>query len=188
MVVLETLGLEYEVEEMLPRSPQTQTADYLALNPTGKVPTLVDGDVVIFETQAILYYSVRQYGNGKLWADTPAGEASIWQWTLFISNQLEAPALDMLLQVKYAGDTPDQSALAKAAEQLTRFLPVLEQRLAEQDYLCGEKTFADIHGALVLSWPKLAKFDYSAYPAVERWLRMMLSSEENKRVTARMRR
>lgn len=188
MVTLETLGLEYELVDIGTRSEASQSDDYRALNPTGKVPTLVDGDFTLFETQAILYYLVRKYGDGQLWANTPEGEADILRWSLYISNQLEAPALDLLLQVKYSAANPDQQVVNKANAELLRFFPMLEQQLTGKEYLCGEKSIADIHGAMVLSWAKLSGFDFTPFPAIHDWIRRILSSEENKRVAAKAKR
>lgn len=182
MVTLETLGVPYELVNIPTRSEASRSDEYRAINPTGKVPTLVDGDFVLFETQAILYYLVRQYGEGRLWADTVQGEADILRWSLYISNQLEAPALDMLLQAKYRADEPDQQVLQKAKGELQRFLPVLEAQLEGKSYLTGTKTIADIHGAMVLAWPKLAGFDYKDFPHVHEWIRRILASDENKKV------
>ena len=185
MCVLETLGVEYENFAFNPRSEGTQTDDYRQLNPTGKVPTLEDGDLVLWESQAILFYLARKYGDGLLWVDTLEQEADLYRWSLFISNQIEAPALDMLIAVKYApqGEAPDQDKIAGLSAILERFLPVLEEHLQGKEYLVSDKlTVADFHGAQVLSWPKLAGFDYSRYPAVEGWLRGILSLPVQKAV------
>lgn len=178
LCALETLGVEYENAAFNPRSEGTQTEEYRQLNPTGKVPTLVDGDLVLFESQAILFYLARKYGDGQLWVDTLEEEADLYRWSLYISNQIEAAALDMLLAVKYVpkDEEPDQDKVAQSAAVLDRFLPVLEEHLQGKEYLVsGKLTVADFHGAQVLSWPKLAGFDYSRYPAVEGWLRSILS-------------
>ncbi len=186
MLALEELGLEYEAVDMLPRSEQTASEEYRALNPTGKIPTLVDGDLVLFETQAILYYLARQYGKGRLWADTPAAEADILRWSLYISNQMEVPALDMLIQFKFSQGNPDQAVIERATAELERFLPLLEQQLSGREWISGDHfTIADIHGAMVLSWPKLAGFDYSAWPEVHRWIKSVLSHPAQERLMAR---
>lgn len=186
MLALEELGLEYEAVDMLPRSEQTQSGEYRALNPTGKIPTLVDGDLVLFETQAILFYLARKYGNGRLWGTTPEEEADILRWSLFVSNQMEVPALDMLIQFKFNKDNPDQSVIERASGELNRFLPTLEQQLQGREWVSGDHfTIADIHGAMVLSWPKLGGFDYSAYPEVHRWIKSILSHPAQKTLMAK---
>ena len=186
MLALEELGLEYEAVDMLPRSEQTQSSEYRALNPTGKIPTLVDGDLVLFETQAILFYLARKYGNGRLWGSNPEEEADILRWSLFVSNQMEVPALDMLIQFKFSKGNPDQAVLDRATAELNRFLPTLERQLTGREWVSGDHfTIADIHGAMVLSWPKLGGFDYTAYPEVHRWIKSVLSHPAQKKLMAK---
>jgi len=186
MLALEELELEYEAVDMLPRSEQTQSSEYRTLNPTGKIPTLVDGDLVLFETQAILFYLARKYGNGRLWGSNPEEEADILRWSLFVSNQMEVPALDMLIQFKFSKGNPDQAVLDRATAELNRFLPTLERQLTGREWVSGDHfTIADIHGAMVLSWPKLGGFDYTAYPEVHRWIKSVLSHPAQKKLMAK---
>lgn len=187
MCALEELGLAYECVDLLPRSAGTQTQAYRALNPTGKLPTLEDGDLVLWETQAILFYLARKYGANQLWVDSPEQEADLFRWSLYISNQIEAPALDLMLLTKFAKDgVTEGEKLAQLTAQLDRFIPVLEAHLGGREFLVGEHlTVADIHGAGVLAWPKLAGYDYSPYPHVAAWLRRILALPSQKRVRAR---
>lgn len=186
MLALEELGLAYELVEIRQRSEAAASDEYRQLNPTGKIPTLVDGELVLFETQAILFYLARKYGQGRLWGQTPEEEADILRWSLFVSNQLEVPALDLLLQFKNNSDNPDRQVVERATEELNRFLPVLEQQLKGREWVSGERmTIADIHGATVLSWAKLGGFDYSRYPEVHRWIKSILSHPVQKKLMAR---
>ncbi|MEH6580273.1 MAG: glutathione S-transferase family protein [Amphritea sp.] len=187
MCALEELGLEYESVDMLPRSQGTQTQEYKALNPTGKLPTLVDGDLVLWETQAILFYLARKYGAEKLWVQTLEQEAELFRWSLFISNQIEAPALDMLLMQKYAKDGQvDNDKMAKLSQLIDRFMPVLEAHMAGRVFLAADHlTVVDIHAGGVLAWPKLAGYDFDRYPSIAAWLRRILALASQKRVRAR---
>lgn len=187
MVALECLGLEYELVDIPTGGELSAAPEYRALNPTGRVPTLQDGDLVLFETQAILYYLVRKYSQGTLWADTVEGEAEILKWSLFISNQLEVASLDILLQYKYSRENPDRAIIERSTETFTRFLPVVETQLTGREYLTGKKTIADIHGSTVLGWAKLSGFDYSPYPNTLAWIKRMMDSAENQKVFARAR-
>ncbi|MCV6611352.1 MAG: glutathione S-transferase family protein [Amphritea sp.] len=184
MAVLEQLELDYELVEVPTLGPKSRSPEYRALNPTGKVPTLVDGDLVLWETQAILFYLARKYGENKLWVDDIATEADLYRWSLFVSNQIEAPALEMMLAVRLAKeDGADQAVIDKAASVVQRHLPVLESHLQDHPYLAGNKlTVADFHGAAVLSWPKLAGFDYTPYPAIARWLTAVLGLPAQKAI------
>lgn len=187
MCVLETLGVEYENFPFNPRSEGTQAEAYRALNPTGKLPTLVDDDLVLWESQAILFYLARKYGAQQLWVETLEQEADLYRWSLFISNQIEAAALDMLLAVKYAADGQvDQTLIDDRTKVLSRFLPVLEQHLQGREYLVADKlTVADFHGAAVLAWPKLAGFSFDQYPAIAAWIRRILALPVQKLVRAK---
>ncbi len=183
MCVLETLGLEYENIPMLPRSEEAQSDEYRAINPTGKLPSLVDGDLVLWESQAILFYLARKYGNNALWVDNLEQEADLYRWSLFISNQIEVPALDMLLAIKYAEGEPDQAVIDRQAQTLARFLPVLENHLQGKEFLVADKlTVADFHAAAVLSWPKVSGFDFQTYPAIKGWLSRILTLPVQKKV------
>lgn len=185
MFALEALGLEYEFEDMTARCAASQTEQYRELNPTGKIPTLVDDELVLWESQAILFYLAQKYGDNKLWADSAEAVAEIYRWSLFISNQLEAVSLDMLLQFKFNKNQPDTEVIAQAEKELSRFLPVLDQHLDGREFLAADHlTVADMHGAQILSWPKLAGFDYSAYPNVHSWIKRMLAHPAHKRVMA----
>jgi len=186
MLALEELGLAYELVEIQQRSEAARSDEYRKLNPTGKIPTLVDGDLVLFETQAILFYLARKYGKGRLWGQTPEEEADILRWSLFVSNQMEMPALELLIQFKFNKGNPDEQTVERATLELNRFLPVLEQQLKGREWVSGEQmTIADIHGATVLSWPKLGGFDYSGYPEVHRWIKSVLSHPAQKKLMAR---
>lgn len=188
MAVLEQLELDYQLIDIPTRGAESRSPEYRALNPTGKVPTLVDGELVLWETQAILFYLARQYGDNGLWVDDIAAEADLYRWSLFISNQLEAPALDMMLAVRLARDgVPDQTVIDQAAGIVRRHLPVLEYHLQERQYLAGNApegklTVADFHGAAVLSWAKLAGFDYTPYPAISRWLKSVMALPAQKAI------
>lgn len=187
MCALETLGVEYEMVSMTARDPNTQTEEYRALNPTGKIPTIVDGDLILFETQAILFYLAQKYGDNLLWAETPEEIAEIYRWSLYVSNQMEVPSLDLLLQMKFSPDGKgDPEKVAKASAELDRFLPILEKHLEGREFVaCGKRTVADIHGASVLAWAKLTGFDYDRYPNVHAWIKRQLSSDAAKKVMAK---
>ncbi|MBY4678619.1 glutathione S-transferase family protein [Marinobacterium arenosum] len=188
MFALEELGQPYEMVDMAPRSAPTRSEEYLALNPNGKLPTLQDGDLTLWETQAILFYLAQKYGDNKLWADSLEQVAEIYRWSLYVSNQLEVPALDMLIQAKYSDGKPDAAVLDKAGGEFRRFLPTLEARLEGRKYVaCDHLTVADIHGALVLAWGKLAGFDFSDYPNVNSWIKRMLNHPAQQKLMARAR-
>lgn len=187
MCVLETLGLEYEIIPHLPKGTEIKEDAYLAMNPAGKVPTLVDGDLVLWETQAILFYLAEKYGQGELWGSTPEEVADIYRWSLFVSNQLELFSLDLFLQHKFvAEENRDAAIIARANNELDRFMPILESHLDGKEFVSGGKrTVADIHGATILSWAKLVGYNYKRFPNVDAWIKRQIKSEAQQKVNAK---
>jgi len=187
MCVLETLNLEYEYIDHLPKGKEIKQDAYLALNPNGKVPTIVDGDLVLWETQAILFYLVEKYGKGELWGNSPEEVADIYRWSLFISNQLEGFALDLFSQYKFVKEeNRDAAIIARANSEMDRFMPILENQLEGKEYVSGNKrTVADIHGATILSWAKLVGYDFKRFPNVDAWIKRQIKSEAQQKVNAK---
>ncbi len=187
MCVLETLNLEYEYIDHLPKGKEIKQDAYLALNPNGKVPTIVDGDLVLWETQAILFYLVEKYGKGELWGNSPEEIADIYRWSLFISNQLEGFALDLFSQYKFVKEeNRDAAIIARANSEMDRFMPILENHLEGKEYVSGNKrTVADIHGATILSWAKLVGYDFKRFPNVDAWIKRQIKSEAQQKVNAK---
>jgi glutathione S-transferase len=82
------LGLSYEHNDILPRSPGTRTPEYLALNPNARVPTIEDGDFVLSESMAINMYLAKKH-NSPLYPKDPRNEARMWQWSLWETDRLD---------------------------------------------------------------------------------------------------
>lgn len=155
---LEELGLPYEFVELDPRAQQHRAADYLAINPYGKVPALVDGERRFFESAAILLHLGETYGvERRLWPAGGQQRADAQCWTVWAMTELGAH----LMQFIYHGmDSPfsykpaDRSAAAAAysRSQLDRCLDMVEARLADREHVVGDFTLADIACA---SWLQL---------------------------------
>jgi glutathione S-transferase len=80
--LLEELQVPYDYQRVNTREGQTRTPEYLAMNPSGKVPFLEDGDIKLFESVAINFYLAEKYG-GSLWASALPERALIYQWSLW---------------------------------------------------------------------------------------------------------
>ncbi len=90
------LGLGLEVETVNVYLGEGQTAEYRAINPWGKVPTLVDGELTLWESNAILVYLAETYGGDALWSRQPRGRAAIGRWLFWESSSWQ-PALVAVL-------------------------------------------------------------------------------------------
>jgi glutathione S-transferase len=168
--MLQELGLEYR---SIPTnfSGDNKQPDYLALNPNGRIPTLVDGDTVLWESMAINLYLAAKY-DGGLQPKSVEELGRATQWSFWVMTETEKPVIDLLFHsLILPEDERDAAVRAAAAKQLEAPLLVLDAALEGRDYLVGDCfTVADLNVASVLSWGLLSGFDFTAFPNVKRWL------------------
>lgn len=164
------LGLDYE---NVPThfADSAKTADYLAINPNGKIPAIDDDGLKLWESMAINLYLARKHDKG-LWPKAPAGEAKALQWSFWAIAEVEKPLLAVLLNTVFLPeDKRDPRAAAEGKQQLERPLKVLDAELAQAPYLLGASfSVADLNVASVLSWARISRMDLSAWPHVDKWL------------------
>ena len=145
--------------------------DYLQINPNGRVPTLVDGDLVLFESMAINLYLAKKYG-GKLYPSDAADEARAIQWSFWGMTEVEDSLIQIFVhKIMLPEDQRDLALVASAGEKLQRPLAVLDGHLAKRDYLLGSDfTIADLNLAGTLATGNIAGFDFSKFENASRWL------------------
>jgi glutathione S-transferase len=168
---LEELGIPYELVETA-TGAETKSAEYRAINPNGRIPALVDGDLTLFESMAINLYLARKYDKGGLQPRTPEDEARAVQWSFWCMTELEPQLMIVLMNRMFLpSNQRDEAAAATAEEKLGPALQVLDGALAGKPYLLGPAfTIADLNVASVLSWALFAKVDLTKTPNVKRWL------------------
>ncbi|MCZ8544517.1 glutathione S-transferase family protein [Mesorhizobium qingshengii] len=169
LFMLEELGAAYTREDYGRQFENTQTAEYKALNPTSKVPTLVDGDTVIWESNTILRYLAAS-GGEHLNGATPAEKTEVERWMDFL---LAAINPGYLAAFKGAKLTPEEQT-AEYKEQvkdLVAQLKIVDGHLAGKDFLAlGKLTLADIACAPILKRCVDFKIDRPSMPNLERWV------------------
>jgi Glutathione S-transferase len=150
----------------------TASADFLALNPAGQIPVMVDGDLVLTESMAISLYLARKYG-GPLAPASLAEEGEAMQWGFVAISGIEGPALDILYT--YAGnqqETPEGAAkLADRTAALARPMGRIEAHLTGRDWLMGGRfTVADIMLAECVRYLLPHSPAIAPYPAIQSWI------------------
>ena len=151
---------------------ESKQPDYLAVNPNGRVPAMVDGDLVLFESMAINLYLARTYG-APLRIDDAADEARAVQWSFWGITELESTLLRaMFTSLGLFGEEADP---VKAHETLNkgcgRALGVLDRHLEGRDWLVGESfSVADLNVAGVLNLALSGRLDLSQWGNVKEWL------------------
>ena len=142
--LLEELGLPYRLETRGFR--ELKTPEHLALHPLGKVPALVDGDVVLFESGAILQHLLERYGEGRLEPKPGTRERSLyWQWFHYAEASVTPP---LGLIVRHTLLLPEAERIPAVAEQAraqaAQMLAPVERALEGRSWLLPEPSAADV--------------------------------------------
>ena len=165
-LLLELLGLEYEEIPVNLRIGENRTESFLALNPRGQIPILVDGEVTVWDSQAILVYLARRYGETWLPME-PVPMAEVMQWLAVAENELLF-GLARARAVKFFGRDFD---LASSQTYGRAGLEVLEQRLAEHEWLAaGRATIADIACMPYAALSHMGEIPLDDFPSVRAWI------------------
>lgn len=171
MWMLEEMGHPYELVKTTAGPEDVRTTEYLRLNPNARMPTLVDGEVVVWESLAINLYLANRY-EGPMHAGSPAVLAQATQWSFFAVLELEVLARELLDHRVNLVERAREASIAERAESLLqRPLQVINRVLDGRAYLLGDEfTVADLNVASILSWAKRSEMDFSFVPSVDRWL------------------
>ena len=171
MWMLKELGLAFDHVPTDFRGGATRTPEYLAINPNGRVPALVDDGLVLVESLAINLYLARKAG-GPLAPVNLAEDALATQWSFWVATEVERPLLlaaANLLLFPNEGRDPAQAAMACA--KLDRPFRVIDAHLSGRPFLLGDRfTVADLNVAAVMTLVPIAGVPIAAYPALSRWL------------------
>ncbi|AFZ17828.1 glutathione S-transferase family protein [Allocoleopsis franciscana] len=146
---LEELGIPYEFILLDLQAGEHRQPEYLAINPIGKVPAIVDGDFQLWESGAILFYLAQKYGNLP---SSLEEQAKINQWIIF-GNATLGPGIFVE---------------ASREREMSKLMTPLNQILAKQPFLLGDEfSVVDVAVGSILAYiPMMLKLDLSEYPAV----------------------
>jgi glutathione S-transferase len=186
--MLEEVGEPYQLIEKSTRADDLQSAEYLRLNPNARIPTLVDGEVVLWESMAINLYLAQKYA-GPMHCAGPEALGVAAQWSFWAVLEMEALLLDLLQHRALLTESARDASYAERDELLLRKpLGILNDALAGRAYLAGNSfTVADLNVASILVWGKMARLDMSAHPKTTRWLDGCLARPAYGRVRERTR-
>jgi len=167
------IGVPLELELVDLTKGTSRTPGFLALNPTGRTPVLVDGDFTLWESSAIMQY-LGSVVSTPLWPDDRKTRADImrWQswhlahWARGVQPMIFENMVKPLLKI----GEPDRSALAQAAELFHQEASMLDAHLARHPYLIDDKpTLADFTVVAPLFYAEPAKMPLERYGHVKRW-------------------
>jgi len=164
------LGLDYEHDPVEIGDAGARTPEFLAINPNGRLPVIVDDGFVLFESLAITLYLAKKNSLGRLYPGTLEGEARAWQWSLWAVTEVDRGVnIWSLHAVRLPPEEQDLAKRAEALKVLVAPFRVLDAAVAAQPYLLGEAfTVADLNVAAVIS--RAIEMDLSAVPNLKAWL------------------
>lgn len=173
--MLEELGIAFENIPVNPRNEETRAAEFLQLNPNGHVPVLVDDGVTVWESLAINLHLAKKY-QSPLTPTTEADMARALQWSMWALTELESDVGKYLEAVQPPDGAIDDDLANTSAGGLKAPLKVLNQQLAEREWLLGDQfTVADLNVAAVLSPLPYVQFFFYPNRGVIDWLRRCLT-------------
>ena len=169
------LGIPLE-EKLLDFSKgEHKSPEYLALNPNGAVPTLVDGDFVLTESRSIMQYLATKKPESGLLPRDEAARADVTRWQFWdashFSPQLGTLAFEKMIKGMIGLGEPDASKITDALSNFRRFAAVLNKRLEGKQYVVGNGlTLADLTLGSSLMYAKQTEVPIAEFPNVEGWL------------------
>jgi glutathione S-transferase len=168
-LLLSFLNIPYQkVEVPLDSGRNKVDVAYLALNPRGQIPTLVNGRVVLWGSTAILVYLASQFDPTKTWLpEQPAAIGQVMQWLELAQNEVTSGLFRAraIRRFGYSGD------LEQASHDGTKALEVLDQALKDRDWLAAaHPTIADIACFPYAALAPEGGFDLSGYRCLCEWI------------------
>jgi len=169
---IQHLGLEVDVVE--PAMADLKKPDYLAVNPNGKVPTLVDGDLKLWESRSIMQYLAAKKPESSLWPNDVKRRSDIARWQFWeaahLSRGTGAYAFENLFKKIFMKQDPDPVALAVGDKEWRTFAPVLDAQLASRKWILGDDlTLADFSVGACFSYAEPSKLPWNDYTHIKAW-------------------
>jgi GST-like protein len=170
-IMLEELGIPYEVHAVNLGQGDQFKPEYLAINPNNKIPAIIDPDgpggkpFTLFESGAILHYLAEK--SGKLWPADLRQRYTVIQWLMFQMGGVGP----MFGQANYFYRLKEKVpyAIERFHKEARRLYKVLDQELARKEYLAGEYSIADIATYPWVWRHEIHQVNLEEYPNVKRW-------------------
>ena len=169
------LGIDAEFVEVDLMGGGLKTQAYAAFNPNMKAPTLVDGDVVIWEASAIMAYLCNKAGSNMWPAQNPAEQVEVLRW-LSWNDCHWSPAVgpfyfEHVVKTTFGIGQPDPESLKAKVVDLVKYAKVLEAHLDGRSYAaCGRLTIADFQLASMATDWRESQMPFESFPNIVRWL------------------
>lgn len=172
-IALEELGLPYEVHTVNLLAAEQKQPAYLALNPNGRIPTIVDRDAdnfAVFESGAILLYLAEK--TGRLMPPDPKGRSLVIQWLMFQMAGVGPMMGQANVFFRYMPEKV-QVAIDRYQNECRRLFEVLNTRLADHEWLATDYSVADIANWSWVRTHKWSGVSVDGLDDLQRWMQQM---------------
>jgi glutathione S-transferase len=177
-MVLEEAGAPHELVLVDRNKNAQKRPDYLKLNPNGRIPTLVDGELVMFESAAICLHLLDKHPEAKL---APAvgtdDRAHFYKWLIYLTNTIQTEFLTFYYPERHTTDsTAIASVKAMADRRLCEMFQIVDKALEDRPYLAGERvSAADLYLLMLARWGRNLSKPARDWPNIRRALDPILS-------------
>lgn len=174
--VLEELGLNFQLHLVDRKSNAQKSSDYIALNPTGRIPTLLDDGLAIFESAAICLHLCETTKGSTLMPDIGEPDRAVfYQWLMYLNNTVQAELMVYFYPSKHTTDTGATSAIVEAQEaRVTAMFELLDKELENKDFLVGDNiTVCDFFLFMLAVWADEFKKPPLSFSNLSRYLRKL---------------
>ncbi|HME39387.1 MAG TPA: glutathione S-transferase family protein [Steroidobacteraceae bacterium] len=175
LALVKHLGIEAELVELDLMAGGLKSPDYARLNPNMKVPTLVDGDKVLWEASAIMAYLCIKSGSDMWPANNPAEQVEVLRWLSWNdchwSTVVGPFYFEHVVKATFGMGPPDTVSLKSREGDLAKYARVLDDHLAGRDYVaCGRLTIADFQLASMATYWRESAMPLETSPNIARWI------------------
>ena len=169
--LLEELGVPYEYNRTSTRDGQTRTPEFVAMNPSGKVPFIEDGDIKLFESIAINFYLAEKYGR-SFWPTDLVERAQTYQWSLWAMTNVQPILIDIMYHTALLPEPErDPKQAEKGRGWMIPYLKVIDGGLRGKEYLVANRFgVADINAGSVINMAPFVGCPLDAHADVAAWL------------------
>lgn len=180
---LETIGLDYEEQQVALGKDGTGSESFRAINPNARIPVLDDDGLVLFESIPICLYLAKKYAADTLYVDAINDEGVVMQWSVWAMTELEANIETAAMHTTFFPAEKRNADLASGAQvEIGRCLTMLDKQLAATGYIVTERfTIADLIVSEVLTNVGYTGVDLNDFPAVKKYVTANLAQEAAKK-------
>ncbi len=186
--ILKELGVDYQLTLVDRKSNGQKDPKYMALNPTGRIPTLVDNGQAIFESAAICLHLAEQHPTSKLIPEIGTPERPLFhQWLMYLTNTLQAELMIYFYPENHTSEAAATKAIFKTQEQrITQMFELLDKELKDKEFLVGDHiSVCDFYLLMLAIWSEEFEKPPMSFKHLRVYLRKLTKREAVQEVCAK---